>query len=53
MPTEQGKKTNKWKKEGKCEINVQNVRGKTKESLGVRRILTVHVAFSRSNINSS
>ena len=41
----------KRKKEGKCEINGQNVRGKTEESLHIRHILIVHVALSKSNIN--
>ena len=49
-------KERKWRK-GKRrengEINSQNVRGKTEESLYVKHILTVHVAISKSNINSS
>ena len=40
----------KWKKEGKCKINGQNMRGKIEESLHVRRILTI---LSKLNINSS
>ena len=37
----------------KCEINGQNVHGKTKKSLHLKNILTVHVALNKSNINSS
>jgi len=43
----------KGNKRGDCEINGQNMRGKTKKSLHVRHILTVHVALNKSNINSS
>ena len=37
----------------KCEINGQNAHGKTEKNLHVKHILIVHVAFNKSNINSS
>ena len=37
----------------KCEINGQNVRGKTEKNLHVKRILTVHMALNDLNINLS
>ena len=48
---ERKRRKGKWRENG--EINGQNMRGKTEESLHARHILTVHVALNRSNINSS
>ena len=48
---ERKQRKGKWRENG--EINGQNMRGKTKESLHARHILIVHVALSKSNINSS